>query len=114
MFHQLGFEFTDAAQRGDPLMVEVFISEGFPVNYQEPDTGLTALHLAASSGARTTLRQLLKTEDVNFLIRDDKGRLSSEFAFLHGRDPAMARLLGIKERKQADAEGIQLTRRPKP
>ena len=113
LFHKLGFEFTDAAQRGDTLMVEAFLEEGFPINYQEFDTGLCALHLVAGSGARNTLRTLLKNDDIDFLLRDEKGRLASEFAFLHGRDPGMARLLAIKERKQANAEGVKLTRRPK-
>ena len=46
------------------------------------------------------------------LLRDKGGRLASELAYLFGQDPAAARLLGSKERKQAEAQGIKLTRRP--
>jgi len=58
------------------------------------------------------LRGLLKTGDCDFLLRDNRGRLPSEMAYLYGEDVAVARLLGNKERKQAKEQGIKLTRRP--
>ena len=42
---------------------------------------------------------------------DVREHMLGRLAFLYGRDPALARLLTIKERKQADAQGITLTRR---
>ena len=62
--------------------------------------------------ARRVLRVLLDCGLCNFLLRDKGGRLASELAYLFGHDPAAARLLGIKESKQAEAEGTKLTRRP--
>jgi hypothetical protein len=50
----------------------------------------------------------------NFLLRHKGGRLTSELAYLFGHDPAAARLLGTKERKQAEDQGITLTCRPRP
>lgn len=93
-------------------MALAFTLEGFGVNEQDKNTGETALHIAAACRAHKVLKVLLETEKCDFLLRDKKGRLASEMAYLHGNDPAVARLLGIKERKQGDAQGIKVTRRP--
>ena len=106
-------QFMTAAQRGNADTLKSLIDYGFPVNYKNPRTGLTALHLVAAYKARKALRVLLKTGKCDFLVRDMEGRLPSEIAFLYGKDPAVARLLGIKERKQAKAAGIKLTHRPR-
>ena len=108
----LGNAFLEAASWGDDWEIRVFIEGGFSVNHQDPHTGSTALHKAAASQARDVIRELLRTGGCDFLIRDNKGRLPSEMAYLYGHDPALARLLGNKERKQAEAKGIKLTRRP--
>ena len=108
----LGREFLKAAERGNAPMVGAFIEEGFPANYQDRQSDETALHVSAATRARKVLRVLIECGLCNFLLRDKGGRLASELAYLFGHDPAAARLLGIKERKQAEAQGIKLTRRP--
>lgn len=108
----LGWYFLHAAERGNPEKIKVFVEEGFPLDFQDHQTGETALHIVAAGRARKALRELLKSDKLDFLIRDNQGRLASEIAYLYGRDPAVARLLRIKERKQAAAQGIKLTRRP--
>lgn len=108
----LGKTFLEEASWGNDHIIGIYTEEKFPVNYQHPGTGSTALHEAASTQARDVVRVLLKTGDCDFLLRDNKGRLASEMAYLYGHDPALARLLGNKERKQAAAMGIKLTRRP--
>lgn len=108
----LGREFLSAIQRGNPATLEVFLSEGMDVNYQDPQTRQTALHVAASAQARSVIRILLATNKCDHLIRDKRGRLASELAYMVGENPALARLLGNKERKQAEKQGVKLTRRP--
>jgi hypothetical protein len=110
--NRLGREFLKVAERGYAPAVAAYIAEGFPANYQDPQTGETALHISAGTRARRVLRVLLDCGMCNFLLRDKGGRLASELAYLFGHDPAAARLLGTKERKQAEAQGITLTRRP--
>lgn len=100
------------AEQGQEGYVSVFLEEGFPVNYQHPDNGLSALHYAACSQARSVIKVLAKNEKCDFLLRDSSGRLPSEMAYLYGESPALARYLGLKEARQAEAQGIQLTRRP--
>jgi len=110
--NRLGREFLKAAERGNAPVVGAYIEEGFPVNYQDRQTQETALHISAGTRARKVLRVLLDCGLCNFLLRDKGGRLASELAYLFGHDPAAARLLGIKEIKQAEMQGIKLARRP--
>lgn len=106
-----GGDLQQAAERGDADRILEYIKAGFHINFQNPNTGETALHIVAACQARKALRVLLNSGKCNFLVRDDQGRLASEMAYLYGHDPAVARLLGIKERKQAAEQGIKLTRR---
>lgn len=106
--------FMEAAEHGRAEEVMALVNEGFPLNYQDPVSGKSALHLAAASCARLLILAIIKTGTCNFLLRDKKGRLASEMAFVYGDDVALARLLRIKEGKQAESEGIKLTRRPRP
>jgi hypothetical protein len=110
---RLGREFLKVVERGYAPAVGAYIEEGFPVNYQDRQTGQTALHISAAVRARKVLRVLLDCGLCNFLLRDKGGRLASDLAYLFGRDPAVARLLDSKECKQAEAQGITLTRGPK-
>lgn len=110
-FTETGRDFHKAVLHGNAHMTEIYINSGFPVNHQSDVSGETALHIAAEVRARNVLRSLLSTDKCDFLIRDYKGRLPSEMAFLYGRDPAVARLLRIKERKQGEENGVRVTRR---
>jgi len=110
----LGEELISAAQNCDARKLQALITKSAPVNYQDPETGATALHYVAGYDARPALRVLLKTGQCDFLIRDNEGRLASELAGTYGHDPAMARLLLAKEKQQARERGITLRRRPAP
>ena len=80
---------------------------------QEHGTRATALHYLAGQAARPALRVLIKNDEVDYLIRDCRGRLPSKMAFVYGRDRALARLLRHKEAQQAREQGIKLTLRPR-
>ena len=112
MDQNLGKEFLQAAEHGNAKKLQAFIADGFPVNYQDPRSQETALHIVAACQARKALRVLLDTGEVDFLLRDRKGRLASEMAAVFGEDLAVARLLRIHEKKQGAAQGIKVTRRP--
>jgi hypothetical protein len=108
----LGREFLKAARRGNPQIIAAFIEEGFPVNYQSPLSGQTVLHITAATKARKALRVLVGSGRCDYLLRDNEGRMASELAYLFGEDSAVTRWLRIHERRQANARGIRLTRRP--
>jgi len=104
--NRLGRDWIESARRGDVAAVRAWLEEGFPITYQDRLTGETALHAAAGSQARSVVRLLLPLWP-DFLIRDGQGRLASELAYLYGEDPALSRLLAIKEQKQHDAKPVK-------
>lgn len=106
-------EFFRAAERGDAGAVMAFLRAGGDPNLRRHRSGDTALHIAATRGARDVVRVLIESGRCDHLLRDGPGRLASENAYLYGRDPALARLLGVKERRQGEAQGLDVTRRPK-
>ena len=76
------------------------------VNAQDPDTGATALHYAAAMRARAIINWLAKRKDIDYLIRDNEGRLPSTLAYEVASDPVIGRFLVKKECEQARARGI--------
>lgn len=103
-----GERFLAAAEDADPERLATLAAQGAPVNYHDPRNGLTALHYVAAQGARRAFRALLKIGGLDFLARDDQGRLASEMAGAYGRNLAMERLLFRKEIQQARVKGIPL------
>ena len=103
---QLGLEFVEAARQCHAAKLQRLIDRNAPVNFIEPHDHATALHYIAAYRARPALRVILKSGKCDFLIRDGQGRLPSQLAREFGHDDAMARLLVIKEIRQAQAQGI--------
>lgn len=107
----LARRFFAAVERGDAITVLAYIRIGYDVNKKRERLGDTALHIAAARNAKDVLKVLIESRQCDFLIRDNRGRLASEMAYLFGDNPAAARLLGNKERQQAKVQGVKLTRR---
>jgi ankyrin repeat protein len=107
-FISLGEQFLAAAEDADPERLEALAAQGAPVNYHDPRNGLTALHYVAAQGARRAFRALLRIGGLDFLARDDRGRLASEMAGAFGQNLAMERLLFRKEIQEAREKGIPL------
>jgi hypothetical protein len=103
-----GERFLAAAEDASPERLEALAAKGAPVNYHDPRNGATALHYVAAQGARPALRALLKSGELDFLARDDRGRLASTLAGTYGRDLAMERFLLTKAIRQARESGIPL------
>ncbi len=101
-----------AAERGDAIAMLSCLQSGFDVNQQRERFGDTVLHIAATRNAKKVAMVLIESGKCDYLLRDRAGRLPSEKAYLFGENPALARLLAIKERKQAEAQRTRLARRP--
>lgn len=99
-------EFFGAAEKGDDVAVLAFLFAGYDPNRTRLRWGDTALHIAATRDARDVARVLIESGRCDYLLRDRHGNLASTNAYLYGRNPALARLLSIKERKQAEAQGL--------
>lgn len=107
---RLGRRLLKAAELGDPTRVSDILEAGAPVNFADPKTGNTALHVLAAGRARDALRVLIREPDLVFWVRNNAGRLPSELANMT-TDTAMGRLLMIHEAREARVEGIAPRRR---
>jgi ankyrin repeat protein len=94
-----------AVKAGDAVAVRDALHNRADANSQDED-GMTPLHYAAAYNARPCIRVLIKIGNLNYLIRDKKGRYASELAFEYGKDYAVGRLLAKKEAEQAAQEGV--------
>lgn len=101
-----GMEFLEAARKGDAAKIREFTTTGFNVNFRHPVSGMTALHLIASGGSKRLLRSLLEDGEPDFLVQDDQDRLPSVVAVAFNSDPAIARYLSYREKKQAQSDGV--------
>lgn len=84
------------------------LGNGADVNTRHPDTGATALHYAAITRAREVLNWLAKCDGIDYLIRDNKGRLPSALAYEVADDPAIGRFLAKKQNEQARERGVDI------
>lgn len=103
----LGRQLIEAANSYDAERAATLIERGALVNYRDPRTGETALHIAAETGNRPLFRVLIASGQCDHLIRDRQGRLASELADLFGDDTAMARLLMSKEAEQGRTKSVK-------
>jgi len=63
------------------------------INAVDPETGYTALHIAAARSARAIVRLLVATRGCDFAIKDRQGRTAATLAYVLGEDPALCRFL---------------------
>jgi hypothetical protein len=103
---RLGQGLVKAAKKCNVVELKRLLDLNAPVNYFDRSDQAGVLHYIAAYGARPSLRVMLKSGRCDFLLRDGRGRLPSELAREFGHDDAMARLLLIKEMRQAQAQGI--------
>jgi hypothetical protein len=96
---------------GDYELLENLFSRGFPINFISPYTGIPTLHSLAATCSRMALSVLFAQPGVDYLLRDRKGRLASECAFVFGDDVDLAQILSTKEKEQAEREGRKIKRR---
>lgn len=108
----LGRAFLREVGRGNLESVGAMLAAGFPLNYQDPRSGKSALHKAAMHGARQMARFLAGLPGCNILLRDRLGRLADELAFVAGKDEELAEELFSREVEQARRQGVELTLRP--
>jgi len=93
-------ELLDVLKSGKIPDIRRAIKSGIRLDYQDTETGLTALHILAHRGYRDGVMAALKRSDLcNFTLRDKRGLSVSDHAFAYGRDEALARLIGIYERR---------------
>lgn len=105
-----GFEqtlsLTEAARLGDEERVRELLDAGARLNDVNPQSGMSALHYAASSGARRVVAVLQERDGLFYLQRDKWGRLPSALAYEVADDPELGEMLIEAELAQADEVGV--------
>jgi ankyrin repeat protein len=100
--------FLEAINIGDIDKVRRALNDGaIDINYAEPGTGLTALHIAAGRNAVAVLRLLVGSGRCDLGRMDNQGRTAAIVAVTVGRNPAVGRYLADLQH----GAGIATTRR---
>ena len=87
-------EFLAAVDIGDIDKVRRYLKDpAVNINYAEPETGLTALHIAAGRNAGAVMRLLVSTGKCDYTLKDTEGRTAATVAVVVGRNPAAGRYL---------------------
>lgn len=104
--------FLEAVNIGDVDKVRQALGNAaIDVNYAEPGTGLTALHIAAGRNAVAVLRLLVRTGRCDLGVRDAQARTAAKVAVTVGRNPAVGRYLADLQHGAGIATATQ-RRRP--
>lgn len=105
--------FLEAVNIGDIERVrQALANTAIDINYAEPGTGLTALHIAAGRNAVAVLRLLAGTGRCALGIKDAQGRTAAVVAVTVGRNPAAGRYLADLQHGAGIATAAQ-RRRPR-
>jgi GNAT superfamily N-acetyltransferase len=89
----LGRGLRDAARAGRAQDVYGLLESGAPPNARDPDSGATALHLAAAHGRLDAVDSLVSWHPVDRQARDAAGRTALGACVEGTADPAVARVL---------------------
>ena len=109
---RIGQTLLEAARRGHHVKVaEIIAKDKRYLNYRDPKSRATPLHIAASVGAKSVVEEILQHEETHLLLRDVRDRLASEIAFLVAEDYALADLIADKEVTYGERMNIKVTRR---
>ena len=105
----LGLAFFEAAGYNDVPFGEAYIEAGLPVNFQHPVSGKTALHETCAHAVHPDFGyMLLEAEDCDFLIRDKRGRLPYQDAYMFCRSVDLADKIRQKTLEQAAERNIEI------
>lgn len=88
------FDIILGAERADLAEVRGAIQE-YPeaVNLQDPDTGLTAMHISAADHNTSVFNELLKHANLDLDLRDHWGRTPIDIAIAAGHHDLAERLM---------------------
>lgn len=109
---QVSRKLVSAAAQGSAVLVNWLLNENIviktlvDINCADRKTGFTALHYAAARESKVILKILIRDHNLNYLVKDKKGRLPSTLAFEVAENPVIGTFLMKKEMQQAKRRGI--------
>lgn len=102
----LDIEFLYAVCEGNVSKVERLIESVTDINIRVGGTEGTALHVIAQYQLKDVFKVLRRRQDLNYLVKDNEGRLPSHVAMAAYNNVGLGLYLLRKERQQARREGI--------
>jgi len=104
---KLGLILVKSAKSDDCRTLESFIDNKFPLNFQHPITGRTALHTAMAFGSAKYGKKLVETEQCDYLLEENNtGYLAADFAYSHLTDLDIFDVVLEKTTNQAKDKGL--------
>ncbi len=99
-------EFQCAAAAGNLTKVETLINSVVEINKSVAGSGGTILHVIAEEQLIDIFKVIRRRPDLNYLVKDNEGRLPSQLAMNSEEDVGLGTFLKKKEMQQARREGI--------
>ncbi|GAB5451163.1 MAG: hypothetical protein Hals2KO_14910 [Halioglobus sp.] len=96
----LGMKFLEITRGGryDLESFEAYIDAGLDVNFQDPQSGATALHIAAGHNAKLYVNKLIDSGRCDYLLLDRRLMLAHEHATIHSEESDIcSRLFDLEE-----------------
>lgn len=103
-------EFQHAVCAGDVQQVESLIDLVEDINRRIGGSGGTILHVIADEQLKDIFRIVRKRQDLNYLVKDNNGRLPSQLAMNSDEDVGLGTYLKRKEIQQARRDEIDYQR----
>ncbi len=105
----LGMVLLESARYEDVELADEYIDAGFPMNFQHPTKGVTALHVAANADASSLIKTLVESGKCDYLIPDNSDHLAYDIVYRYGHNRDISDLVKQKTEEQAERDGVELT-----
>lgn len=96
------------ASSGDERLIKavIYSEPTFNFNIRFADYGQTPLHIAALNSARRSIAVLAATRRCNYLIKDYRGFLASDIAYVYAKDARTGAFLCRMEARQIFSRNV--------
>ncbi len=106
---KLGLVLLESAKFGEQNTLREYLDCDFPINFQHPLTGRTALHNAMAGNKSEYAEVLMDSGHCNYLLRTNvDNKLACDYSYYNCTDRDLADRLDIETMKQAIKKGIDI------
>lgn len=106
---KLGLVLLESAKFGNQDTLQEYLDCGFPVNFQHPLTGCTALHEAMACNQSDYAERLMDSTRCNYLLRTNVTEdLACDYSYYHCKNSVLADRLDAETMKQAIERGVDI------
>lgn len=106
---KLGLVLLQSSRLNDCGVLDVFLENDFPVNFQHPVTARTALHESMAFDCPDFARKLMDSGKCDYLIRAKSGSLACDLGFENMSDLGLVDHLHDATTQEANKNGLDVT-----